>query len=164
MDEMNVSVTATGIEDVLKQLDPKQSQYVLIRWFETATRYVKQELRSRTPSRIKDKVRSMNDGMIPPRWARIFVKSPLAHLLEGGTGTQGVAPFNHASEVFPAIDGQWGIMVATGLPRPQAFAVARTIAKRGGNPPQPFIQPTFAAVEGPVVQLAERAANEVFEQ
>lgn len=156
---MQIKIDAVGIDTALKQLDPQHAQAALIRWYDTATKYVKQELRARAPATLKGKVRSMTDGFTPPRWARIYVKSPLAHLIEGGTGRLGAGGFNHVGTHWPSTEG---IMRATGLPKPQAFAVARSIGLRGGNPARPFIEPTYMAVNGHVEQLAEAAAAKEF--
>lgn len=156
---MQIKLDATGMDAAVKQLDPQHAQSALIRWFDTATKYVKQELRARAPMTLKGKVRSMSDGLTPPKWARIYVKSPLAHLIEGGTGRLGSGGFNHASTHWPSTEG---IMRATGLPKPQAFAVARSIGLRGGNPARPFIEPTYDAVKSHVEQLGEVAVNKEF--
>ena len=155
---MQITIDATGIEEAVKQLDPKQADEILIRWYDRSLKYVKSELRSRSPAKLKTKVRSMTDGLTPPKWARVYVKSGLAHLIEGGTGRQGGGGFSHVGTHWPSTTG---IMQATGLPRPQAFAVARAIGLRGGNPPRPFVQPTYLAVKGHVEQLAVQAVNEV---
>ena len=49
----------------------------------------------------------MTDGYRPPRWARIYVKSGLAHLLEGGTGSMGSGGgFRHKrASALPVRDG-----------------------------------------------------------
>lgn len=161
MSELRIDVDERGLNAVIKQLAPQQASEVMIRWYDRAIKFVVAELRARAPARLKGKVRHMTDGLIPPRWARVFVKSPLAHLLEGGTGRLGVAPFNHASQQFPAIDGEWGLMKAMGISRPQAFVIARSIAMRGGNPPRPFIGPTAQAVKTRVERMAEQIADEV---
>lgn len=155
---MQITVDTTGIEEAVKLLDPKQADEIMIRWYDRSIKYVKAELRNRAPATLKTKVRSMTDGLTPPKWARIYVKSGLAHLLEGGTGRQGVAGFTHVGTHWPSTAG---IMRTTGLPKPQAFVVARSIGLRGGNPPQPFVQPTYLAVKGHVEQLAVQAVNEV---
>jgi len=156
---MRIDIDATGFEAALKRLDPQHAQAALIRWYDTAIKYVKQELRAQAPNTLKTKVRSMTDGLTPPKWARIYVKSPLAHLIEGGTGRQGAGGFNHVATHWPSTEG---IMRATGLPKPQAFAVARSIGLRGGNPARPFIEPTYFAVKGHVEQLGEVAAAKEF--
>ena len=160
MDELELRVDASGIEGALRALDPKNVDRALILWFDRGLRYVRGELQGRAPSRLRGKIRSMTDGRTPPRWARVYVRSPLAHLIEGGTGRLGAGGFSHRAEFFPAVDGQFGIMASTGLPRPQAFLVARAIAEAGGTRPRPFIRPTFGVVEGPLVRLAEQAAAE----
>jgi hypothetical protein len=156
---MRINVDATGINIALDALDPQHGQAAMIRWYDMAIKYVKQELRARAPATLKGKVRSMTDGFTPPRWARIYVKSPLAHLIEGGTGRLGAGGFNHVGTHWPSTEG---IMRATGLPKPQAFAVARSIGLRGGNPARPFIEPTYMTVKGHVEQLAEAAAAKEF--
>jgi|GEM_PF-5471441 hypothetical protein len=156
---MQIKIDMTGMDAAVKQLDPQHAQAALIRWYDTAIKYVKQELRAQAPNTLKSKVRSMTDGLTPPRWARIYVKSPLAHLIEGGTGRPGAGGFNHVATHWPSTEG---IMRATGLPKPQAFAVARSIGLRGGNPPRPFIEPTYFAVKGHVEQLGEVAAAKEF--
>jgi hypothetical protein len=156
---MQITIDVEGIEKVAALLAPQQSQAVLIRWYELAIPYVKAEMRARAPVTLKAKVRSMTDGLLPPKWARIYIKSPLAHLIEGGTGRQGAGDFRHAARHWPSTEG---IMRATGLPKPQAFAVAKTIGERGGNPPRPFVTPMYLAVRGHVQKLAEQAVKEVF--
>ena len=156
---MQIKIDTTGMDAAVKQLDPQHAQAALIRWYDTAIKYVKQELRARAPATLKSKVRSMTDGLTPPKWARIYVKSPLAHLLEGGTGRLGVGGFNHVARHWPSTTG---IMRATGLPKPQAFAVARAIGLRGGNPARPFIEPTYDAVKSHVEQLGEVAVSKEF--
>lgn len=156
---MQIKIDTTGMDAAVKQLDPEHAQAAMIRWYDTAIKYVKQELRSRAPTTLKSKVRSMTDGLTPPKWARIYVKSPLAHLLDGGTGRLGVGGFNHVATHWPSTTG---IMRATGLPKPQAFAVARAIGLRGGNPARPFIEPTYDAVKSHVEQLGEVAVSKEF--
>lgn len=156
---MQIKINEFGIDAALKQLDPRHAQAAMIRWYDMAIKYVKQELRSRAPATLKGKVRSMTDGLTPPKWARVYVKSPLAHLIEGGTGRLGAGGFNHVGTHWPSTTG---IMRATGLPKPQAFAVARSIGLRGGNPARPFVEPTYMSVKGHVEQLAEVAVNKEF--
>lgn len=156
---MQIKLDTTGMDAAVKQLDPEHAQAAMIRWYDTAIKYVKQELRTRAPMTLKSKVRSMTDGLTPPKWARVYVKSPLAHLIEGGTGRLGAGGFNHVSTHWPSTTG---IMRATGLPKPQAFAVARSIGLRGGNQARPFIEPTYDAVKSHVEQLGEVAVNKEF--
>ena len=153
---MKITVDAIGLESALKQLDPKHAQAALIAWYDASIKYVRQALRARAPASLKGKVRYMTDGFVPPRWARVYVKSPLAHLIEGGTGRLGSGGFNHVSRHWPSTEG---IMRATGLPKPQAFAVARAIGLRGGNQARPFIEPTAFAVKGHVEQLGEEVVK-----
>jgi len=161
---MQISVEATGIEQAVRDLDPKRADLVLIKWFDGSTQYVKRELSNRAPKRLQRWVRIMTDRLTPPHWARVYVKSPLAHLIEGGTGPLGAAGFKHSGRFFPRVTGQYGIMQTMGLPQAEAFLVARAIALRGGNPARPFIQPTFLAVQGRLVQMAEEAAREVWRE
>ena len=157
MSDLSIVVSASGIEEVLRRLDPKNADRALIIWYERGTQYVRDELRNRAPSRLRGKVTIRTDGLTPPQWARVKVKGPLAHLIEGGTGTQGAPGFNHR-EHHPSVEG---IIRQTGLPRPEAFLVARAIGARGGNPPKPFIQPTFLVVQQPLVRMAEVIVDEV---
>lgn len=158
MSNLQVVVEGSGIEAALKQLDPKNVDKALMLWYDRGTRYVQRELSNRAPGRLRGKVRIKTDGYRPPRWARVWVKSPLAHLIEGGTGPQGAPDFRHSGRHWPNLAG---IMRATGLPAPQAFLVARAIGERGGNPARPFIQPTFNATQGQLVQMATDVVNEV---
>ena len=54
-------------------------------------------------------------------------------------------------------------MRQTGLPRPEAFLVARSIGERGGNPPKPFIKPTFLTVQQPLVRMAEVIVDKILQ-
>ena len=152
---LDITIEASGIETALKRLDPQNVDRALIIWYDRGTRYVRNELRSRAKGRLKNKTAIKTDGLKPPRWARVYVKSPLARLLEGGTGR-----FSNSirGDHWPSTPG---IMRATGLPQPEAFLVARAIGERGGNPAQPFIRPTYMAVKGPLVRLAEDVVKEV---
>jgi hypothetical protein len=158
---MEIQVDAEGLEAAQKALDPKQVEVALLLWYARGLSYVKGELRSRSKPSLRPYVTSMTDGLHPPHWARVYVKGTrkgrLAHLLEGGTGTQGAGGFSHASWKFPSVTG---VMRQTGLPQPEAFLVARAIFRRGGNPPQPFIRPTFEATQGRVTQLAVEAVED----
>ena len=160
MEGMQITIGAYGWDEAARQLSPKQAQTALILWFDRGTKYTKSQLRAMAPQRLKGKVRSMTDGLIPPKWARIFVKSPLAHLIEGGTGSMGAAGFNHVPRHWPSTEG---IIEQTGLPRSQAYAMARAIGMRGGNPARPFVQPTFEMVHGRLNQMAQDVLKEVFE-
>ena len=153
---LDITVEGSGIEAALKRLDPQNVDRALIIWYDRGTRYVRNELRSRAKGRLKNKTKIVTDGLKPPRWARIKVASSLAHLIEGGTGR-----FSNSirGDHWPSTTG---IMATTGLPKPEAFLVARAIGMRGGNPPQPFIRPTYLVVKGPLVKLATDAVNEVF--
>lgn len=151
---MEISVQAVGLEAAEKQLDPKHMYTALVTWYDRATKYMKQELEGRAPGRLKGKVIIKMDAYRPPRWARVRVKGSLAHLIEGGTGTQGAAGFNHAGAHWPRVNGKSGIQNAMGVSRADAFAIAKAIGNRGGNPAKPFIQPTFVAVKPHVEQLA----------
>jgi len=155
---MDITINATGITEALAAVDPQKAYTIIDLWYLQATDYAKRELRARTPAKIRSKVRVLFDGYKPHRWARLFVKSPLAHLLEGGTGSKGVAPFKHVSTHWPSTEG---IMRATNLPRPEAFLVARAIGLRGGNPPKPFLQPTWDVVAPRINAMAEQVAAEV---
>lgn len=156
---MNITVESTGIEAALAQMDPKRAEVALLLWYDRGTSYVKGELRSRAPARLRSKVKIITDGYKPPHWARVFVKSPLAHLIEGGTGRLGAAGFKHNTDFFPSVTG---IMRSTGLEKPQAFLVARAIAEQGGTRPRPFIKPTFEATKGRLAQMAAEALDEAF--
>lgn len=158
MADLEITVAGTGIEEALRRLKPENAQRALILWFDRGTRYVRTELRNRAPGRLRGKTRIRTDGLMPPRWARIDIKSPLAHLIEGGTGSLGAPGFNH-SKHWP---NPAGIAAQTGLPMPEAFLVARAIGERGGNRAKPFIQPTFAAVQQPLVRLAQTCVEEAF--
>ena len=158
---MEIIIDDDGFDAAAKALDPKVVEVALILWYTRATEVVKSTLRSNAPTRLQGKVRVMTDNYRPPRWARIYVKSGLAHLLEGGTGSQGSGGgFKHAVPLpFPSVTG---IMKQTGLAKPQAFLVARTIFERGGNAPQPFIRPTYAAVQDRIVQMADEAIEDAW--
>ena len=151
----------TGLDEALKRLDAQRVAEVFFRWFDEAPKYVRGELRSRAPRIVRSRVKVKKDSMRPPRWALIGSTHPLAHIFEGGTGSRGASGFNHAGRHFPAIDGEFGLMQVAGLNRSEAFAMAQAIYQQGGLEPQPFVAPTGAAVQGPVVQMFERAVNEV---
>jgi len=155
---MEITIDARGIEAAAKELDPKRAYEVLMRWYATATVYVRDEMRARAPSSLKSKVIIKLDTLRPPNWARIRAKSRLAHLIEGGTGRLGAPGFKHVARHWPSTPG---IMRATGLPKAEAFLVARSIGLRGGNPARPFVQPTYVAVKGRVEQMAEQAVKDV---
>ena len=155
---MEIRIEASGLEGAERALRPEQVYTAMMLWYERGTRLVADELRSRAPARLRGKVYIRVDTLRPPRWARIGVKSGLARLIEGGTGALGDPSFRHVSRHWPSTEG---ITQTTGLPRPQAFLVARSIGLRGGNPPRPFIQPTWRAVAGRVEQLAEQVVAEV---
>jgi hypothetical protein len=155
---MEITINATGITEALAAVDPKKAYMIIDLWYLRSTDYAKRELQTRSPARLRRKVRVLFDGYKPHRWARVFVKSPLAHLLEGGTGSRGVSPFKHVGRHWPSTKG---IMEATGLPKPEAFLVARSIGLRGGNPPKPFLQPTWNVVMPRISEMAEQAAAEV---
>jgi len=127
-------------------------------WFDRASKVVRDELKARAPGSLKNKVYIRMDTLRPPRWARISVKSPLGWLIEGGTGSQGDPTFRHVSRHWPSTSG---IMAATGLPEPRAFLVARAIGLRGGNPPRPFVRPTYEATRGRVEQMINEITAEV---
>jgi hypothetical protein len=157
MADMEIVITGTGIEDALRRLEPKNIDRAIINWYDRGLRLVKNEMRSRTASRIRGKVVSRTDGYSPPRWAQVKVKSPLAHLLEGGTGRLGDPTFKHNPSFFPSVTG---IMRQTGLEKPQAFVLARAIAEQGGMRPKPFVRPTFEATAGPLLKLMETCVDE----
>jgi hypothetical protein len=159
MSDLSIVVSASGIEEMLRRLDPKNADRALIIWYERGTQYVRSELRNRAPSRLRGKVVIRTDGLTPPRFARVKVTGWLAHLLEGGTGTLGAPGFRH-QEHLPSVRG---IMRQTGLPRPEAFLVARSIGERGGNPPKPFIKPTFLTVQQPLVRMAEVIVEKILQ-
>lgn len=156
---MRITVDAEGVQGAALALSPKHGPEVMRLWYDQAIKLIKVEMRAQAPTRLKSKVRHMTDGFIPPRWARVYVKSPLAHLIEGGTGSLGSSEFNHVAKHWPSAEG---IMRQNPdmLPR-QAYRMARAIGMRGGNPPQPFIAPTYASVKGRVEALSDQIANEV---
>jgi hypothetical protein len=158
---MEIIIDADGLDDVAKVLDPKVVEVALILWYARATEHVKDTLKSNAPSRLKSKVRIMTDGYKPPHWVRIYVKSGLAHLLEGGTGSQGRGGgFQHKVPLpFPSVTG---IMRQTGLAKPQAFLVARAIFEQGGISPRPFIRPTYEAVQDRITQMADEAVEDAW--
>jgi hypothetical protein len=158
MSDIEINLERSGIAEALKACDPKQAYEIIELWYLRAVPYVKGALQARAPARLKGKVRSMKDGYMPHRWMRVYVKSPLAHLLEGGTGAMGVAPFQHVTRHWPSTAG---IMRQTGLPKSRAFLVARAIGLRGGNPARPFIGPTASAIVPRVEQMADEAARDV---
>lgn len=157
MSDLNITLEGS-VAEALKACDPKQAYEIIELWYLRVMPYVKGALQARTTSRLKGKVRIMYDGYKPHQWARVYVKSPLAHLLEGGTGSKGVAPFQHVGRHWPSTAG---IMRQTGLPKPQAFLVARSIGLRGGNPARPFIGPTARAIRPRAEQMADAAARDV---
>ncbi len=154
---MNITVDTRGMEEAMRALSPERVYTALMLWYDRGSRYIKGELAMRAPRRLKGKVKVLMDLMRPPRWARVYVKGGLAHLIEGGTGALGAGGFSHVSRHWPSTEG---IMRQTGLPRPEAFLVARSIGMRGGNPPRPFIMPTYEATKGRVEQMAVEAVNE----
>jgi len=158
MADLEIRLDATGMEEALRQCNPQQVYTVLNLWFDRASRLVRDELRARAPGSLSKKTYIRMDTLRPPRWARISVKSPMTWLIEGGTGAQGDPAFRHVSRHWPSTSG---IMQATGLPEPQAFLVARSIGLRGGNPPRPFIRPTYEATKGQVAAMMGQIVAEV---
>lgn len=158
---MEIRVGAEGFDDALKRLDPQRVAEVFFRWMDEAPKYVRAQMRSRAPRIVRSRVKVKKDPMRPPKWALVGSTHPLAHIFEGGTGSRGASGFNHAGRHFPAIDGEFGLMRTTGLNRQEAFAMAQAIYRQGGLAAQPFVAPTSAAVQGAVVQMFERAVNEV---
>lgn len=155
---MEITIDATGIAEALRAADPQQAYQIVTLWFLRAIEMTESALRAAAPGRLRGKVRHMQDGYSPHRWARVYVASPLAHLIEGGTGALGAGGFAHKSKHWPNTSG---IMLATGLPQAQALLVARSIGLRGGNPPRPFMAPTWAMVGPRVETLADEVAIEV---
>jgi len=156
---MEITVTTSGIDEALKRLDPKQAEIALILWYERGSKLVQSEVRSRAKPSLRGKVSVLTDGRRPPQWARVYVKSPIAHLLEGGTGKLGSPDFNHNEGYFPS----WtGIAKQMGVGPKSAFVIARFIYERGGNRPQPFVKPAFNAVRNNLVKIAQDAADEAF--
>lgn len=160
MAELEVRVDATAIEAALKQLNPQKAYTVLVRWYDEAAVYVRGVMRAQAPAIVRGRVKIKKDGFRPPRYVLIGSTHPLAHIFEGGTGTRGASGFRHAGRHFPRVTGRGGLMETTGLPRPQAFAMAAAIAGQGGLSPQPFVRPTLGLTQGAIVQMAERIANE----
>lgn len=159
---MEVTIDVRGLEEAYKITDPVNVYNILMKWYQSSTVYIKDELKSRTPQSGKGKVRVRFDAYRPPRWARVRVYTPLAHIWEGGTGRQGAAGFNHNTSFFPNVDqGQWSIARTMGLPKAEAFLVARSIARRGGNPPKPFIYATYLATKNYVENLMDRVIKDV---
>jgi hypothetical protein len=158
---MEIIIDADGLDDVAKVLDPKVVEVALILWYDRATQHAQTTLKSNAPTRFKGKVRVITDGLRPPHWARIYVKSGLAHLIEGGTGSQGSGGgFRHKVPLpFPSVTG---IMRQTGLPKPEAFLVARAIFQRGGNTAKPFIRPTYDAIQDRIEQMASEAVEDAW--
>jgi hypothetical protein len=154
MADFEIRLDTTGLDAALKQLDSRQVYVALNLWFKRGAEYVQGELKARAPGQLSKKTYIRYDTMRPPRWARISVKSPLAWLIEGGTGSVGDPAFKHVARHWPSTPG---IMTATGLPAPQAFLVARAIGLRGGNPPRPFIKPTYDATKARLEQMALEA-------
>jgi len=159
---MEIRITATGFEAAAKELDRRHVDAAMIKWFDRGTKYVRSALQQRAPARLKGRVRILTDGYLPPGWARIYVKRPLAHLIVGGTGALGGGGFKHRGRYFPRVTGDWGIMETMGLSRPQAFLVARAIFERGGTAPRPFIRPAWEATHSRVEQMAGEAVEEAF--
>lgn len=159
---MEIRVSETGIDAALKKLDPQRAYEIILRWYGEATQYAKRELKSAAPPIVRSRVKVKQDPMKPPRWALVGSTHPLAHIFEGGTGPEGAPNFNHAARHFPRVDGRWGLMEATGLPKPQAFAMASAINEQGGLRAKPFIKPTFLAIRGQLIAMADRIVREVF--
>ena len=157
MSDMSVVVTGSGFAEALQQLDPKNVDRALINWYDRGTRLVRDEMRARAKRRVAAKVKIITDRYTPPRWARIYSTHPVARLLEGGTGPAGDPAFKHKPKHFPNPDK---LAKETGLSAPEAFLVARAIANRGGNKAQPFVKPTFAAVQQPLLRLMEQCVTE----
>lgn len=158
---VGLQIDIAGYEQSLAAVDPKNVYIILNTWYQRAGDYVRDQLRMRAPKRLKGKVYIRYDTVRPPRWARIGVKSPLTWLIEGGTGPAGDPSFNHVSRHWPAISGKYGLMEEMDLPAPEAFLVARSIARRGGNPAKPFIAPTFQAVKGTIDTMMTAIIQEV---
>ena len=145
MTGLQITIDEKGLDLIAKQADPKQVYTIMMTWYDRASQIMARELRARTPSRLRGKVRIKMDKLRPPRWCRIDVRSGLAHVIEGGTGTMGDPAFHHRPRHFPPWTGEGGLMETMGLSKPAAFAVALSIFKRGGNPPRPFVRPAFQA-------------------
>lgn len=158
MTDVRLVVSTAGMDEALKALDPQQVYVILNTWYDRATRLVAGELRNRAKPSLKSKVYINMDTLRPPRWARIGVKSRIARLLEGGTGKLGDVDGKHIAQHWPSTTG---IMRETGLPERQAFLVARSIGLRGGNPPQPFIRPTWEATHVRIEAMMGQIAVEV---
>jgi len=159
---VEITIDTSGLDAASKQLDPKNVYTALTQWYKTSTVYVRDGMRARVKSRIKGKVKIRTDGFLPPRWARVRVYSPLGHILEGGTGRLGAPGFNHSSRHFPRVTGDGGLMQTMGLPKAEAFAVAKSISERGGNRAQPFVHATYIATKAHVEHLAEEALKKAF--
>jgi len=165
-DLLEIRITAAGIEEALRALDARQVYTALMIWFSKGSQYIRDELRSRAPKTLRGKVYIRLDTARPPRWARISVRSPLARLIEGGTGLLGDPRFKHTGRHWPPAAGIQRSFVAMGrdISLRQAFLVARTIGIRGGNRPRPFIAPTRAAVTPRVIAMAHEAVREALKQ
>lgn len=160
MSDLEFRVDATGIENAIKAADPRKAFVVITRFYDEATKYVRNEMRQRAPKIVAGRVKIKMDPYKPPKWALVGSVHPLAHIFEGGTGSQGAAGFRHGGRHFPPVDGPGGLMKTTGLPRPKAFAMARAIAEQGGLAPKPFVAPTATAVQGTVLRMGEEIARE----
>lgn len=158
---LDIRVDVTGIDGELRRVDPKRMFTVWTRFFTEGPNYVKDALRSRAPRIVRNRVKVKKDGMQPPQWALVGSTHPLAHIFEGGTGTLGDSEFKHSGRFFPNVTGRFGVMEATGLPRPQAFAIARQIYVHGGVAPKPYVKPTMEAVRSQVLAIARRIVDEV---
>ena len=62
MSDLSIVVSTSGIEEMLRRLDPKNADRALIIWYDRGTKYVSSELRNRAPSRLRGKVDD------PHRW------------------------------------------------------------------------------------------------
>lgn len=158
---LDIRVDERGIADELKRLSPQQMYTVWTRFFNEGPNYVKEQLRARAPQIVRSRVKVKRDPMQPPQWALVGSTHPLAHFFEGGTGALGDPEFKHRGRFFPNVTGRFGVQEATGLPKAQAFLIARRIYQQGGVAPRPYVKPTMDAVRGQVLAIARRIVDEV---
>ncbi len=156
---MELRFEATGVAETLKRLDPKHVERAQYRWYREGTELARTALRARAPRIVIGKIKIKMDAQFPPGWALIGSTHPLAHIFEGGTGENGAMGFHHEHH-FPRVTGRGGLMETTGLPRIEAFAIALAISQNGGLTPKPFVKPTFEAIQGQLVTLADRIVHD----
>ncbi len=155
---IEIQVTVTGLEPLLKRMDDPQVRQALHRRMSEATILVANQAKANAPvdtgrlrASIHNKVEDVSNGVI----GRIGPNVSYGAYMEFGTGTQSDGPGGRRGRHFPP-SGALNVWAGRhGFGPGAGYLVARAIGRRGGLKPRRYLR---RALQGKLRQALDRLA------